>query len=396
MKQKSRVNYESLDNKDKTSFVDYYNKHKIIPVSQDTSDPDFIFKRNFLYSKLGCPLSFFRGRTVLEFGPGGGFNAIATSSSNPELYVFVDAAIASLEELQRKKINNYFGANRVEIVDANIFDYKDERQFDFVIIEGVIPGQIKPIHMLKHAGSFVSPGGVLVTTTMSATSLISEICRSLFRVKIINSYTNFEDQVNEAASIFEPHLLELGTKTRPAKDWVLDTVLHEFKASLTFSITDSINVLDKEFEFYGSSPSYLIDDRFYKKVNSSGNVMNDLARSQYKNLTLSLIDYRIPLTEALKEESINEEVESICKSLHEIHDLIIKSNSYSNIDNFLKEMKNLREILPPSFNPTIAAIANFEEAFPYYIDDSNKANFKEFSKWWGRGQQYLSFIKNYD
>ena len=59
MQQKSKVNFEEVDDKDKIAFVDYYNKYQIIPVSQDLTDPDFIFKRNFLYTKLGCPISFF-------------------------------------------------------------------------------------------------------------------------------------------------------------------------------------------------------------------------------------------------------------------------------------------------------------------------------------------------
>ena len=70
------------------AFIDFYNKHKIIPVSQNIEKlTEFVFSRNHLYSTLGTPLSYFKNRTVIEFGPGGGFNAVATSAYKPALYV---------------------------------------------------------------------------------------------------------------------------------------------------------------------------------------------------------------------------------------------------------------------------------------------------------------------
>ena len=45
------------------AFIDFYNRHNVIPVSQDTKDlEEFIFRRNYLYTKLGVPLSFFKNR----------------------------------------------------------------------------------------------------------------------------------------------------------------------------------------------------------------------------------------------------------------------------------------------------------------------------------------------
>ena len=51
-----------------------------------------------------------RNRSILEFGPGGGFNATAITHYGPEVYVFVDAAKASLLELNRKKSVGLFGS----------------------------------------------------------------------------------------------------------------------------------------------------------------------------------------------------------------------------------------------------------------------------------------------
>ena len=62
-------------------------------MSQDVHHEDFVFRRNALYKTLGIPFEGLRGKAVLEFGPGGGFNAVAVTRYNPELYVFVDASI---------------------------------------------------------------------------------------------------------------------------------------------------------------------------------------------------------------------------------------------------------------------------------------------------------------
>jgi len=84
------------------AFIDYYNAQGIIPVRQDLSDTEnFIFRRNYLYKTLGVSLRQLKGRSIIEFGPGGGYNAIATSHYNPEHYVFVDATKASLTELNK-------------------------------------------------------------------------------------------------------------------------------------------------------------------------------------------------------------------------------------------------------------------------------------------------------
>lgn len=61
-----------ITNEDKKAFVAYYNLQSIIPVSQDIADTDFAIKRDSLYKILGIPLASLKGRSIIEFGPGGG------------------------------------------------------------------------------------------------------------------------------------------------------------------------------------------------------------------------------------------------------------------------------------------------------------------------------------
>lgn len=287
-----------VSNEEKQAFIGYYNKHSVIPVSQDLRDiKDFVFRRNYLYSSLGIPLNQLKNKTILELGPGGAFNAVATSAYFPDLYVFVDATKVSLEEIERKRVTGLLKSRKIEIINSNIFDFYDERKFDCVIIEGVVPGQNQPEIILQHASSFVREDGILITTTNSAASILSEICRRLFRIRICEGVSDFSSKVNLTANYFESHLKALDTSTRTATDWVIDSIFHDWHTGkYIFTIPDSIVALDNSFDFYNSSPRFLTDDRWYKKINRSSESLNKLAVLQFSGLAGALLDYRVPLT----------------------------------------------------------------------------------------------------
>jgi 2-polyprenyl-3-methyl-5-hydroxy-6-metoxy-1,4-benzoquinol methylase len=376
-------------------FVDFYNKHNVIPVSQDIADLDnFVFRRNFLYSRLGAPLRQFHNRRVIEFGPGGGFNAVATSLHQPELYVFVDASQASLLELDKKKSNNQFRAKNIEIIDSNIFDYSDDRKFDFVIVEGTICGQAEPERMLRHVASFVNESGILITTAISAASVLSEVCRRLLRIKISETSNGFDSQVRFASKIFDSHLKSLGASTRPTDDWVIDMIFHDWhNGKYIFSMADSAEAIRNEFDFYQSLPCFLTDDRWYKKVTRTSQTANELLAQQYPALAGCLIDYRISLNSVLKISHQLGNLESLSKLACEVHDTIINENSYRNLDEFFRILIEIKQSLPVEFAPTITAIDDFVTSLPRFIDNSENVGFGDFKNWWGRGQQYLSFIR---
>lgn len=377
------------------AFIDFYNRHNVIPVSQNTNDlKEFIFRRNFLYTKLGTPLSFLKDRCILEFGPGGGFNAIASTFYKPELYVFVDASTASLDTLNRHNDSGKFNANKVEIINSTIFNYEDSRKYDYIIIEGVICGQSEPNRMIKHASSFTGDGGILITTTTSATSVLSEICRKLLRIHIAEQCPTFESQVLMASSIFKTHLESLDTSTRPIDDWVIDVILNDWeKGRYTFSLIDLIDSIGNEFDFYNSSPSFATDDRWYKKITNKDISPNLLLKEQYRNIAAFFIDYRIPMNSIVKNKGAISEIEKLSRLACDVHDEILLSNSYDKLSEFFRILQEIKQSLPIEFNLTILAIEDFISTMPKFIENKKNSHFSEFCNWWGRGQQYASFIK---
>ena len=377
-------------------FVDYYNKHNVIPVSQNLLDLEgFILQRNFLYSNLGAPLRQFHNRSVIEFGPGGGFNAVATAIHQPELYVLVDAVQASLAEINSKKDSGKFRAKAVEVVDSDIFEYSDGRKFDYAIIEGVICGQDEPERMLRHVSGFVNESGMLITTTTSAASMLSEICRRLLRIRICEVVDGFAAQVKFSSKVFDSHLKSLGAITRPVEDWVIDVIFHDWHTGkYIFTLRDSADAIKHEFDFYRSLPSFLTDDRWHKKITRTSLTSTELLVQQYPMLAGCLLDHRISLSVAIPLRNQLTELEGLSVLACEVHDSMISSGSYENLDEFFRLLREIARSLPVEFAPTISAIKDFVASLPRFIDDPYHPVFDDFRSWWGRGQQYASFIRS--
>ena len=249
--------------------------------------------------------------------------------------------------------------------------------------------------MLKHVSSFVDQGGILITTASSASSLLSEICRRLLRIRISETINGFESRVRFASSIFDVHLKTLGTSTRPTDDWVIDVIFHDWQhGKYVFTLMETADALADGFDFYQSLPSFITDDRWYKKASRGIQSPGEMLARQYPILAGCLIDYRIPLSAVLRIERDLGFIETLSKSACDVHDAMLDDNSYRKLDEFLRIMIELRNSLPIDFAQTIASIDDYVTSLPKFIDRPDAATFGEFKNWWGRGQQYASFVRS--
>ena len=107
---------------DNTSFVDFYNKHNISPVSQNISNLEEHFqRRNSLLAGLGIPSAFINGSSVLEFGAGSGHNSTYIASLSPDKYHLVDGSNVGIRETER--ILSEYKINDLEIIQSLFLDY---------------------------------------------------------------------------------------------------------------------------------------------------------------------------------------------------------------------------------------------------------------------------------
>lgn len=374
-------------------FIDFYNKEKILPVQQNTDNPNFFLARSFLYSRLGAPLSFLRGLDVLEFGPGGGFNAIATSKYKPSSYYFVEGSIVGVEQLKyfikQKKIQ----AGKIKIFEIDFLDFKIDKKFDLVIAEACIPGQKDPNKYLSHISNFVKKDGILVTTTTSKSSSLSEILRALYGLLIQEQFRNRDLYIDFLQFKFSSHLSKLGTNTRSIRDWVLDNLINSYhKDGSIYSMGEVIKTLDN-FEFQSSVPSFLLDLQWYKNYKFDRNQKNRVLESELCRLETYLLDWRVEEKDLLglsneKCTSLNECIKLV---FDEVFHILNQVKSEINVDSLLISLNKLKFQLPSQFNSTIESLNDFMN----FLNNKDylSYNFAEFESWWGRGQQYVSLRK---
>ncbi len=380
----------------KKAYLDFYEKHQIIPVRQDKSDMAAHFnRRGNLYKRLGIPPALLKDKSVIEFGPGSGDNAIFTASLKPSRYVLVDGNSASISELRKKLAEGYFGDVIPEICNSNILDYQDDRQFDVVFCEGVVPNQENPSAFLKEIIPFAAPGGLICITTMSPFSCLAEVCR-----RVIKPFfpQEIDSAVEEGVKFFREDLLSLTGMSRLHEDWVLDNILHPWGKNLFFSIPTAIEAASDECDFYASSPSFLMDWRWYKSVNGAEFGTNEMTKNAYTANSLFLIDYRIDPTEiTLPTHSSWLSLEEDCKEAYEIHRKIWLNNDIDAIyTQFVPLMISISKKLEDLLPLTVHSLQDFISGMHEMKTKGLQADFKSFRTWFGRGQQYVSFIRKID
>ena len=372
-------------------FIDFYNKENILPVRQDIDDPRFFEARSFLYSRLGAPLRFLKGMEIIEFGPGGGFNAVATSKYNPSLYYFVEGSHVGVEKLKYFIDNKKICAEKVGIYSADFLDFNIEKKFDLVIAEACIPGQREPEEYLSHISSFVKKNGLIIITTMSKSSILSEILRALYGFLIKDSFKDNNKYKEFLELTFATHLSKLGTNTRTIEDWVLDNIINTLHADRSnFSLLDAAKVLSN-FEFQSSVPTFLFDLSWYKNYTFDHSKNMESLNYQWPLIETYLLDWRVK-----KENLLLFSVEECRKiSMHieivfdEVFKVLNQGSSENKSENISIALDKLRDTLPPAFNETKSSITDFIS----FLESSEKMyyKFKDFESWWGRGQQYISF-----
>jgi|SaaInlStandDraft_4_1057021.scaffolds.fasta_scaffold12531_2 SAM-dependent methyltransferase len=373
--------------KNNLSFVDFYNKHGISPVSQNISNLEEHFKRrNSLLTSLGIPAIFVKGSSVLEFGPGSGHNATYIASLSPNRYHLVDGSDVGIRETER--LLSGYEIHNFKAMHSLFLDYKSSFLFDIVWAEGCIPHQSDPISILEYLSSFTNKSGIFVITTINGISHLSETIRRLASHIHINSIESISEKVNVIRPLHRKHLQHLKGMSRPIDDWILDVIIQPLHKSKLLSIPDAINVLQNEYDIYGSSPKFITDWRWYKEVVGVDRGFNQTALDSYYQNNLNLIDYRFEFSEHSPEYGVN--LEKLCSKSWDVMRLIQDGDSeqWGVFTNLLNDISNLVEIKSPVTAKAISEASS-------WLQDGAPINqeLKYFPEWWGRGQQYVSFIR---
>lgn len=273
-----------------TSLLDFYQQHGISPVGQDITDlPAHFARRAFLYRQLGLPPMAVRRSTVLEVGPGSGENALYTASLRPFHYVLLEP-----NEIGRQRLTERLARHDVTILPKTVQEFRADEYFDLVLCEGLLGlcgGD--PLALLSCLTPHVAKGGVLVVTCIDPISDHSEVLRRALAHSLIEKSQTLAEQIAILRPVFAPHLATLKGMTRSVDDWIVDNLLNPASIGPTFSIPQACEALDDEFDLLGCSPRFLVDWRWYKEGGSG----NQWAIDAYWKQAHNLFDYRKSETE---------------------------------------------------------------------------------------------------
>ncbi len=373
-------------------FVDFYTKHDISPVSQDISDIKKHFeRRNSLYRHLGLVPSLLKDKTVIEFGPGSGHNAVYTNNLKPSQYVLVDANPKGLNDTE-ELLSRYSHDNpNYEIVESLIEEYRGENLFDIVLCEGLISGQPNPCSFLQHVGRFVAPGGVLIITCEDSVSVLSDLLRHLAGSIIVDPESAIDRKVEILRPFFREHFETLQYMSRPLDDWILDWVIQPFKGRF-MSIKEAINAVAPEFDVYGSSPHFFTDWRWYKEI-CGDKKYNEIAIDLYYKNVHNLMDYRYVFEPRTKE--FNLKIIKLCDAVVDLAGCFFEfDRDIKYLFQINQKLIELSRVVRNYAHETSESITGFTFAVEKYLDSGQfPLHLKKFASFFGRGQQYLSFIR---
>ncbi len=372
------------------SFIDYYSAKGLVPGVQNDDNLRLFQRRRGLYSHLGIVPRLLQDRKVLEFGPGSGDYALFTASHDPQLIQFVEGSNDCVASIEEKRDSGQFGSCEIGIHLGDILEYEDPELYDVVLCEGTIPGQDDPLAFTRHIAKFVAPGGVLVITNATRLSLLSDVCRRIV-LPIFQSHANSEDElIQSLVDHFTPDLDALGNVSRSYSNWVMDIIIHPWH-DIQFSIAESIEILSDQFEILGSSPRFLSDWSWYKAIDGDFSGINERALKSYRELELSLLDCRA-VPQAFPLETV-EEFTQLTNSAYQLHDALLQNPEEKYYEEFLKNIKLLSGLLIERMPDTAKALQDYHQGLSDLLNGKFNTDFGEFCSFWGRGQQYSSYIR---
>ena len=377
------------------SLLGFYRRHQISPVRQDIRDLEAHFgRRAALYRHVGILPAFVRGRTVLEVGPGSGFNSVYTASLAPSRYVLVEGNPRGVDDI-RTLFSGYPSlARNVEVVCASIDDYRSDDRFDFVFCEGMLAlaGVPDPTALLETVARYTADGGVLVITCIDAMSDFAEVLRRFVAQWLIDPAAPLSEQVDQLLPLFSPHLSTLRGMTRRHDDWIVDNLLNPASIGPLLAIPDAIAALDGAFDVFGASPRFLTDWRWYKAIAGPSDGFNALGIDVYWASVHNLLDYRTLSPQRNAED--NRRLYAVCAGVRDVVRQFERDRNRAILPRVLGGLRQIADGVRDFSPATADAVAELTDAFGAGgADRPALGRCAAFGGWFGRGQQYVSFTR---
>jgi predicted O-methyltransferase YrrM len=377
------------------SHLDFYTRFKISPVRQDISDlPQHFQRREALYRQLGILPRTIRGQTVLEVGPGGGYNSLYTAALAPRHYVLLEGNPTGIVHMNSLFRQYPQWTGMIAIVESRLEDWKPDRQYDFVFCEGLLSGVPNPEEILNKLADATAVGGVLTITCVDHLSHFPETLRRALAQLAIEADDELETKVAKILPMMAPHLQTLPGMSRRHDDWVIDNLIHPGSIIPLINFPEAIAVLAPRFEFYASSPHLVTDWRWYKAIVGDDWGFNVQAIEQFWSLAHNMLDYRIVLP--ARDPLANQHLYDLCTGARAQLERFERKRDRKFIYQFRTDLAAIVEEARAFSADVAAALGEAAELLDgERPDPAAVANAGKFGALFGRGQQYLSLTRTH-
>lgn len=382
------------------NLLDYYFENNISPVKQNIDDFEkHFYRRLLLYKEVGLPSVAFKGSRILEIGPGGGYNSIVTAMFKVGGYDLVEPNPTGFEELKNnfEQFNGEF--KDVKFFNCSVEQFKKEHpanKYDIVICEGLIATTSSKDAIIDGIKNSVDSGGVAVVTCEDPISFFFEEIRVIIADKLTKNIQDYSQKVDLVLSAFGSHIETLKGMSRLPKDWVMDTLLNPVLTDMQyeFSIKDALEFFSDDFYYLGSSPNMFRNFLWYKEIPQSQKEYNSLVSEQFLANWHNLIHYKIVSQE--RDIALNLELFELCKKF--VFQIVEHKYEDDNEIIFIDTLKMIAQNLTGLDSQITDAISEAIQIFENrdYLASSIANNYPALRRSFGRGMQYISFVRRVD
>lgn len=376
-------------------MLSFYRDHSVAPVRQKIADLDEHFaRRRLLYQQLGIWAGAFTGRRVLEVGPGTGQNVLFVAAQMPRQLVLVEPNPTGGKEIEASFEPFPAWQKILSVHNIPIEQFQDTQQFDFVLCEGLVgaSGHPDPHALILDIAKHIRPGGLLVVTCVDYIAYLSEMLRRLLGFEISNHLKDMNQRAALLLPIFLPHLKSLHGMSRRFDDWIIDNLINPASVGRLVSFDDCLSYLGDKFDVLSTSPRFISDWTWYKKAALDMDFFNRTALASYWSNLHNFMDCRCVYPPWLEAE--NRTLLTRCEDMHHQIGEYERTKDHSVRQQIVVNLHRLSNKLSRNMPTVSTALAEAHEWLSATtLDVEAIKHSKEFGKWFGRGQTYISLMR---
>ncbi|MGD0091381.1 MAG: methyltransferase domain-containing protein, partial [Planctomycetota bacterium] len=253
------------------SLVEYYRQNRFNPVLIKVEDApvwqEHLAKRRNLYENhLKLPLSLLAGRSVIEFGPNSGENALVLAVYGADL-TLVEANEQVLPRL-RELFAKFEAGERISALhNLSLEAFQTEERFQVAIAEGFLYTLPERDKMLKKIAGLLCPGGFGIVSYNDRCGGLLECLRRLMLFRLYELEGTGEAHSEASLAVARRLLGEDFARlkaSRTFETWWKDTLVNPYYApQWLWSFPEVVKLLEEcECRPYATSPVWAAVDHF--------------------------------------------------------------------------------------------------------------------------------------